>query len=705
MSATSWARSTCPHDCPSACALDVERLSEKSIGRVRGLSGHPYTDGVICGKVSNYAQRQHHPERLMVPLKRVGRPGVGRSEFVPTSWDEAMSLTAAALRQAAERHGPESVWPYFYAGTMGWIQRDGIERLRHVMGYSRQHSTICIGLSDPGWLAGAGVKRGLDAREIVECDLLVVWGGNPVNTQINVFHKFQQARRIRGTQLVVVDPYETDTARRADLHLRLRPGTDGALACAVMHVLFEEGLADWDYLRAYTDDPEGLQAHLTSRTPEWAAGITGLSVEEILQFARLYGSTPRSFLRLGYGFTRTRNGAVNMHAASCLPVVTGAWKHPGGGALYSNSGLHSFDVSTIQGLDRRDPSIRVLDQSRIGPILCGSPEDLQGGPPIHALFIQNTNPMVVAPDTRAVDKGMRREDLFICVHEQFFTETAAMADVVLPATTFLEHDDCYSAGGHTFFQVARAAVLPPGECRSNHQVIQELARRLDARHAGFEQSEWELVGELLRQSGLESHLPESPQSFEVDLTLGFREMHFLDGFGHPDRRFHFRADWSRWASPRSGMPTFPDHWEVRDAVSAEKPFRLITPPARWFLNSTFNEIAHSRERLGGPCAWMHPEDLEKVGLQNAREVVLGNEKGSLQVKVEARDVVPPGLVVVEGLWPNQAFPGGWGVNSLVSPEAAAPNGGAVFHDTAIWVDRSATPENEDAPSLLQTTGR
>ena len=222
---------------------------------------------------------------------------------------------------------------------MGWIQRDGIERLRHVMGYSRQHSTICVGLSDAGWLVGAGVKRGLDAREISETDLLVVWGGNPVNTQINVIHRFQQARRQRGTKLVVVDPYTTDTAKRADLHLRLRPGTDGALACAVMHILFRDGLSRLGLSKNYSDDPQGLTEHLKMRTPAWAASITGLAVSEIEQFAELYGSNPRSFLRLGYGFTRSRNGATNMHAVSCLPMITGAWKYHGGGALYSNSGM------------------------------------------------------------------------------------------------------------------------------------------------------------------------------------------------------------------------------------------------------------------------------------------------------------------------------------------------------------------------------
>ncbi|MGA0929873.1 MAG: molybdopterin-dependent oxidoreductase [bacterium] len=684
-SESKWLNSTCPHDCPSTCALEVESDEQNQIKRLRGRKKHPYTDGVICGKVANYAKRHHHPERLTYPLKRVGPKGTGIHAFEKISWAEALDLTVKALKETAETHGPESVWPYFYAGTMGWVQRDGIERLRHVMGYSRQHSTICVGLSDAGWLVGAGEKRGIDAREISETDLLVVWGGNPVNTQINVIHRFQQARRQRGTQLVVVDPYTTDTAKRADLHLRLQPGTDGALACAVMHILFRDGLADWDYLNKYSDDPQGLKEHLQLRTPAWAASITGLAVREIEQFAELYGSNPRSFLRLGYGFTRSRNGASNMHAVSCLPMVTGAWQYPGGGALYSNSGMCAFDVSEIKGLDQLDPATRVLDQSRIGPILCGHPQDLQGGPPIQAIFIQNTNPMVVAPETDLVRQGFSRDDLFICVHEQFLTETAEMADVVLPATTFLEHDDCYSAGGHTFFQIAKAVVPPLGECRSNHWVIQELAKRLKAEHTGFRKSEWELITDMLQKSGYQEKIPLEEKSFEIDLDLGFEKMHFLDGFGHEDRKFHFRADWTYWGQANQEMPTFPDHWEVRDRLSHDKPYRLITPPARWFLNSTFNEMSLSQDRLLSPKAWMHPSDLKKEGLENAGQIKIGNERGEIEIALEANEEVQPGLVVIEGLWANRAFPAAKGVNTLTSADVAFPNGGAVFHDTTVWV--------------------
>ena len=339
-----WATSVCPHDCPSTCALEVEVLDERRIGKVRGGRHNPYTAGVICAKVARYAERMHHPERLTRPLRRVGEKGVGRAAFEEISWDAALDLVAEGLTGAEQRHGPEAVWPYFYAGTMGHVQRDGIERLRHAKGYSRQWSTICVTLADSGWLAGVGAKKGVDAREIAKSELVVVWGGNPVSVMTHI----ARAKKANGAKLVVIDPYRTGTAEQADLHLALKPGTDSALACAVIHVLLREGLADRDYLARYSDWNEQVEAHFVARDPAWAAEITGLTVAEIEDFARLYGSTKKSYLRVGYGFSRSRNGAANLFAASCVPTVSGAWQHEGGGALYSNSGLFPLDLKLWQ---------------------------------------------------------------------------------------------------------------------------------------------------------------------------------------------------------------------------------------------------------------------------------------------------------------------------------------------------------------------
>ncbi len=676
--------STCPHDCPSVCALEVERLDPRTIGRVRGARDNAYTAGVVCAKVARYAERVHHPDRLSVPLRRTGGKGCGPEGFAPMSWDEALDEVAGALQRAAERHGSETVWPYFYAGTMGLVQRDGIERLRHAMRYSRQQSTICSQLANDGWKAGIGVKYGVDSREMAQSDLIISWGGNPVSTQVNAMTHISRARKERGAKLVVIDPYRTPTAEVADQHIAIRPGTDGALVAAMIHVLFAEGYADRDYMARYTDAPDELEAHVKTRTPEWAAGITGLDAAEITGFAKLYGSTGRSFIRLGYGFSRSRNGAANLFAVSCLPAVTGAWKHEGGGALYSNGGLYPIDLTLIMGLDVRDKSTRILDQSRIGAVLTGDPRDLGDGPPVTALFIQNTNPMVVAPDSNRVRDGFMRDDLFVCVHEQFLTDTARMADIVLPATTFLEHDDMYTAGGHTNFQVAKPVIEPFAETRSNHDVICALAKRLGAEHRGFDMSAWQIMEATLEASGMPD--PEGiHREHWLDCARSFDDMHFLSGFGHADGKFRFKPDWAALGADHAAMPEFPDHVAIIDAADAEHPFRLVAAPARNYLNSSFTETPTSRQREGRPSVLIHPEDAAELDIAEGARTRLGNGQGSIVVHARHFDGLQRGIVVVESIWPNGAFEEGIGVNVLTSADRGLPNGGAVFHDTAIWV--------------------
>jgi anaerobic selenocysteine-containing dehydrogenase len=676
--------SVCPHDCPSACALAVERIDAATIGRVHGAEGQSYTRGIVCAKVARYAERQHHPDRLSVPLRRIGDKGAGRAAFVPISWDDALDEVAEQLALATQRYGSESVWLHFYAGTMGRVQRDCIERFRHVLRYSRQHSTICNALTDAGWFAGLGAMRGIDGREIGQSDLIVIWGGNPVSTQINVMKHVAEARHRQGAKLVVVDPYRTGTAKVADLHLAPLPGTDGALACAVMHVLFAEGYADRDYMAKYTDDPEGLEAHLASRGPQWAARITGLGEEEIVAFARLYGQTKRSFIRVGYGFSRSRNGAAQMFAVTCLPSVTGAWQYEGGGAHYSNHQMFPLNRALLEGLEIVDPAIRILDQSRIGPILAGDKRDLGDGPPVTALLIQNTNPMVVSPDSGRVRQGFRRDDLFVCVHEQFMTETAAMADIVLPATTFLEHDDIYTAGGHYFLQIGRAVLPPYAECRSNHDVLRALGRQLGGHHPGFEITAWEVIEETLRLSGLPA-----PDQFEegvwLDCWPGFERGHFLDGFGHRDKKFHFRADWAALGRNHASLPAFPDHVAVIDDGDPARPFRLIPAPSRSFLNTSFNNIPSGITREGRPTAMIHPDALAILGIADGDRVRIGNGQGSVIVHARAFDGMQKRVVIVEGLWPNHAFEEGIGINLLTSADPGLPGGGAVFHDTSVWL--------------------
>lgn len=683
-------KSVCPHDCPSACALEVELLDEHTIGRVRGSKDNSYTLGVICEKVGRYAERIHHPDRLLYPLKRKGAKGDGQWQRL--SWDDAMGEVAEAFLKAEERYGALSVWPYYYAGTMGLVMRDGINRLRHVKKYSGMYDTFCVALSWPGFLAGCGRMTGSDPREMQKSDLIVIWGTNPVNTQVNVMTHASLARKTRGAKIACVDVYDTGTMKQADVKMIIRPGTDGALACAVMHVLFRDGYADRAYLEKYTDVPREFEAHLQSRSPEWAAAICGCPVGEIEAFAKLIGETQRTYLRIGYGFTRSRNGSVNMHAVTAIAAVTGSWQHEGGGAFHSNSGMYKWNKTLIEGLECRDPTIRQLDQSRIGPVLLNDPYDLAGGPPVTAMIMQNTNPASVAPDQTKVRQGLMRDDLFLCVHEQFMTETAQLADIVLPATMFLEHDDIYQGGGHQHIMLGAKLVEAPGECRNNHEVIADLACRVGAKHKGFDMTPRELIDWTLKNSN-RPDLEKLEQETWIDVQQDFETAHFLNGFGHPDGKFRFKPDWqaARFKpgigpfGPVGDIPPMPDHWGVIEEATETYPFRLATSPARTFLNSTFNETPSSRKREGRPTVFVHPEDLAAQGLKDGDKVRLGSARGVVTLHAKVMDGIRRGVLIAESIWPNDAFEDGKGINTLTGCDQPAPAAGGVFHDNRVWL--------------------
>ena len=683
--------SVCPHDCPSVCALDVEVIDGKRIGRIHGARDQTYTAGVVCAKVARYSERIHHPDRLTQPLRRVGPKG--SAQFSPISWDEALDRVADNFLAVERKYGAESVWPYYYAGTMGLVMRDGIERLTHAKRYSRFHSTICVGISWPGYVVGTGRLIGADPREMAKSDCVVIWGTNAVVTQVNVMTHAIRARKERGAKIVAIDIYETETMRQADLALRVKPGSDGALACAVMHVLFRDGLADRAYLDRYTDAPGELEAHLKARDPAWASAITGLSISQIEEFAALVGNTKRTFFRLGFGFSRQRNGAANMHAALCIPAVTGAWAHEGGGAFHSNSGLYALTKTMIEGLDVRDTNVRRLDQSRIGAILTGEAEALRGGTPIRAMLIQNTNPLAVAPHQQKVRRGFLRDDLFVCVHEQFMTDTARYADIVIPATMFLEHDDIYTGGGHQHLQFAPKVIEPPDGCRSNHEVITQLARRVGAEHPAFSMSPREIIDWTLRHSGY-GDLAKLEAERWLDLQPPFEESHFLSGFGFPDGKFRFKADWTQapvandgMRGPWRDMPSLPDYWPSNEDVNEEHPFKLATSPARNFLNSSFTETPTSLKREQRPEVLVNPADADALGVADGDIVQLGNERGQTRIHARLFEGVSRGVLVSEGIWPPSAFLDGWGVNVLVGDDSVAPHGGVAFHDIRVWARR------------------
>jgi len=675
-------RSACPHDCPSACALEVERLSPTRIGRIRGNPDLPFTAGVVCEKVGRYAERVHHPDRLTHPLKRVGAKGEGRFEQI--GWDEALDTVSLAFKTAAEKYGSESIWPYHSGGTLGVVQRYGIERMSRLFNYSGMTGTICVTPAMSGWAAGVGGQRGVDPCEVEESDLIVVWGGNPVHTNVNLMSHIQKALKTRGAKLVVVDVYRTSTMAAADIGLVLRPGTDAALACAMMQVMLAEGMVDEPYLAEYSDFDDEVRTHLAGKTPNWAAAITGLTVDEITAFARLYGRTQKSYIKFGVGFTRSRNGATSMHAASALPAMTGAWQYRGGGAFWGSFDIWGLDTTLAHADDKAGNVTRMLDQSRIGAILNGQEDALEGGPPVAAMFIQNSNTALVAADSAAVRRGLLREDLFVCVHEQFMTATARYADILLPAAMFLEVDDIYKGWGHTALTVGPRVLERHADCRSNLEVVNALAKRLGAEHPSLDMSSEELVDATLDASNL-GELSMIKEQGWVDCSPSFEDAHFLSGFRHSDGRFHFKPNWSEIGPYHAGMPSIVDHWDVVDTVGVDRPFRLVTPPPRTYLNSSFTETPGSQKRERRPTAMIHPVDAQNCGVADGDMVRLGNARGDVVMYAKISDTAKQGVVIAEGVWPDNNFDRGIGINMLIDATPVPPAGGSAFHDTAIWL--------------------
>lgn len=685
----------CPHDCPSACALDVDLTAEGRIGRVRGSAENTYTAGVICAKVARYSERIYHPKRLLTPKRRLGAKGEGAWQEI--SWEAALDEIANAFVKAEAQHGSEAVWPYFYAGTMGQVQRDSIERLRHAKKYSGFFGSICTNMAWTGYVMGTGALRGPDPREMAKSDCVVIWGTNAVSTQVNVMTHAVRARKERGAPIVVIDIYDNPTMKQADMGLILKPGTDAALACAVMHVAFRDGYADREYMAKFADDPAGLEEHLRTRTPEWASAITGLTVEEIEAFARLVGTTKKTFFRLGYGFGRQRNGTVSMHAALSVATVLGSWQHEGGGAFHNNGDIFRLNKSELMGTAYADPDIRMLDQSQIGRVLTGDADALRHRGPVAALLIQNTNPVNVAPEQRRVKQGFARDDLFVAVHEHFLTETAEMADVVLPATMFLEHDDLYRAGGQNHILLGPKLVEPPETVRTNLFVIEELAKRLGVFHfPGFGLSEREHIDRMLAASGWPGYDSLALQRW-IDAQPDFETAHYLNGFGYPDGKFRFSPDWANGPSPNrppkslgpmgpmAALPKFPDYVPVIEEADAEHPFRLATSPARNFLNSTFAETPTSAQKEGRPEVMIEPSDALRLGIIDGDIVRLGNTRGEIRLHARIVPGAKPGVLIAEGLWPNKAHLDGEGINVLTGADAVAPYGGAAFHDNRVWL--------------------
>ena len=679
------ALSVCPHDCPSACSLVVTTENGR-LTEVTGNPDHPFTQGVICGKVRAYAERVHSPLRVLRPLKRVGPKGSG--ELTPVSWDEAIETIATRWRAIIAESGAEAILPFSYAGTMGQVQYFAGHPLFHALGASRLHRTICVETAYAGWRATLGAVTGNDSNQMVGSDLVVLWGINAAYSTINVMTLVKQARA-KGAHVVCIDPYRTPTAEQADEHLMVRPGTDGALALAMMHVLVAEDLLDRDYIARATLGFDELAAHVSTFTPAWAATVTGLSAETITAFARRYGATRRSFLRIGIGLSRHDNGGMTCRTLACLPALTGAYADPNGGALLSSSAAYTFDFNVLERTDlmpARAP--RTINMIQLGQALT----DSTLAPPVRALYVYNSNPAAICPNQSLVLKGLAREDLFTVVHEQVLTDTAHYADLVLPATTSMEHLDLYRSFGQLTLQLAKPVLPPQGEARPNWAVFGALARALGVAKDHYAKTEEGLIRELMAKGGattrgISYEQLERDGWARVDVPTPY--MPYAEGAPTPSGKVEFFAP----RLTQRGLPALPTWTPLAEgpanaALAARYPLQCIVPPNRFFLNSSFSQSALLRSRQQTPRVMMAADDARRRGLADGDRARVFNDRGSALFAVRVTDATQPGVVVVEGIWWHRFHPGDRNVNVLTSDRVADMGGGPALHSNLVEVERA-----------------
>jgi anaerobic selenocysteine-containing dehydrogenase len=662
-------RSVCPFDCPDACGLLVEVADDGRAVAVRGDPQHPYSQGTLCPKMNRYERSVHSPERLETPLLRDGAKGSGR--FRRATWDEAIATITARWKAILAADGGEAILPYSYAGSMGVLQRNAGHAFFHRMGASRLDRTICTPAQGAGWHAVMGDTPGPHPDTVLDSDLVVLWGIHAVATNLHFLHRVKEARR-RGAEVWTIETWRTATADLADRVILVRPGSDGALALALMHVLAREGLADEAFLAAETIGWPELSARvLAEHSPERAAAVTGLDVATIEDLARRLARARAPFVRVGGGPTRYGNGAMTTRSITALGAVLGAPGRKGGGVFASTNTSSAFPVGVLHREDLQPKPARIVNMNRLGEALTALSD-----PPIRSMYVYCSNPAAVAPDQNAVLRGLAREDLFLVVHERFLTDTARFADVVLPATTSLEHADLYRSYGHYCVQRVQPAIRPLGESKPNWDTFQLLARAMGFEDEIFTRSADELIDLLVAQ-------PAPQRDGLAPLVAGAPAVELQPNPG------------ARWRTPSGKI-------ELRNAAHEEPlprhlpshedggalPLRLQTAPAIYTLNSTFMERPELREKNGGMSLKISPADAAARGLADGAPVVAWNERGEVRFRLEVTDRVPAGVAVAEGVWWLAHAPGDRNVNALTSQRLTDEAGGSTFYDTRIDLRRA-----------------
>jgi anaerobic selenocysteine-containing dehydrogenase len=665
--------------------------------QLRGDPNHAFTQGYLCMKVARYLDRVYHPNRLQYPLQRIGPKGQG--QFRRIAWDEALAHIAARLRDiAASPDGPQAILPYSYAGTMGQLQGNSLDRrFFHRLGASLLDRTICATAGAAGCDITLGTRAVFDPETIVHSRYIINWGSNTAVTNMHLWTLMHQARKA-GARIVTIDPYRSKTAEKSDWWLPIRPGTDAALALGLMHVLWRDGLQDDDYLRRYCLGTEQLRERaLQEYAPERVAKITGLAARDIEQLAHEYAAGQPACIRLNYGLQRHGGGGMAVRTITCLPAIIGAWRHPGGGALLSTSKLYAWNLAKLERPDLIPPGTRTINMVQLAEALNGE----LPGPPVRALFVYNANPAAVCPDQARVLKGLQREDLFTVVHEQFQTDTADYADIVLPATTQLEHFDIHGSYGHLCVQINEPAIAPLHEAKPNTEVFRLLAKAMDFEPELFAATDEQLAAEALEGNGgyfsagnFEGiTLDRLKQEGPVRLNLPANYAPFAQGgFPTPSGKCEFYSDRlaKRGLDP---LPTYtPPHEDpqTQPELAARFPLQMLSPPAPSFLNSTFVNVESLRQAAGEPTVELHSEDAEQRGIQNGQWVRVFNDRGGFRAKALVGDSVKPGVAVTLGIWWNKYAADGVNCNTTTSSRLTDLGGGATFFDNLVEVETLAS---------------
>ena len=680
-------RAACPHDCPDTCAMLVQVRDGVAI-RVTGNPDHRPTAGTLCTKVARYVERTYHHDRLLHPLKRVGAKGEGRFERI--GWDEALDTIATRLSAIAARD-PERIVPYSYAGTMGLVQGESMaQRFFHKLGGSRLHRSICAEAGSVGYAYTLGLRMGTDIERVQDAKLIVFWGANAIASSLHFWSRAQEAKR-NGARLIAIDPYRSLTAEKCHEHIALLPGTDSALALGLMHVLIRDDLVDDDYVARHTIGFDALQERAASFTPEYVAAICGIEAGAIESLARQYGEAARqgdgALIRVNYGVQRARGGGMAVRNITCLPAIVGAFRHAAGGVLLSTSGAGSVDKAALTRPDLlagRDP--RTINMSTIGDdLLRAESPDFKK---IEALIVYNSNPVAVAPDSRKVAAGFAREDLFTVVLEHFQTDTADYADIVLPATTQLEHFDVVKPYGHYDLMVNNRAIEPLGEAKPNTRIFSLLAKRMGYAEACFDDDD-----ETIAAAGTST----DEWDFEAAKILGWGRLTSVDpavarfgdgGFPTASGKVEFHSARAE-ADGLDPLPAYTAPYEdTRSALASRYPLAMISPPARNFLNSTFVNVESLRATEGEPWLDIHPDDAAARGIEDRCTVRVFNDRGAMQLRARVTDRARRGVVVALSIWWKKLAKDGRNANELTGQALTDMGQAPTFYDCLVEIERA-----------------